>query len=122
MKAGAGRGWRTITAALVVVVAGCGGTQPIDVAARPKLDPQAMVQFEYRGERVQLDSVRISKDSISGIRWHEPALCCARVAYSLGEITRPEVHTFPELGTIFAMVAAVILWFGYEVSSHVGGS
>ena len=48
---------RALTVALFVVIAGCGGSQPIDVASRPKLEPKAMVEFEYRGAKVQLDSV-----------------------------------------------------------------
>ncbi|MGH7593491.1 MAG: hypothetical protein ACRELE_06535 [Gemmatimonadales bacterium] len=106
-------------AIVVTVVAGCGGSQPIDVAAHPKLDPQDMVQFDFRGTRVQLDSVRLTGDSISGIPWHESTLCCTRVAYSLREISPPEVHTFPDLGTILGVVVGVVVWFGYELAIHI---
>ena len=97
------------------LIAGCGGSQPIDVAARPRLDPQDMVQFDFQGARVQLDSVRITADSISGIPWHEPSLCCTRVAYPLRDISKPAVHTFPSLGTVFGVVLGVIVVFMYEV-------
>ena len=110
---------RALTVALFVVIAGCGGSQPIDVASRPKLEPKAMVEFEYRGAKVQLDSVILTRDSISGIPWHEPALCCKRVGYALADISKPAVHTFPALGAILGVVVGIIVYLGYEISTHL---
>jgi hypothetical protein len=104
--------------ALLAATAGCGGSQPIDVAAHPKLEPKAMVEFEYRGAKVQLDSVLITRDSISGIPWHEPALCCKRVGYALADISKPAVHTFPALGAILGVVIGIVIYLGYEISIH----
>jgi hypothetical protein len=102
----------------VAAIVGCGGTQTIDVAAHPKLRPDNMVEFEFHGARVQLDSVLFTRDSVSGIPWHEPSLCCKRVAYALADISKPKVRTFPALGAILGVVFAVVLWFGYEVALH----
>jgi hypothetical protein len=105
---------------LMVLVAGCGGSQPIDVAAHPKLKSDDMVEFQYQGAKVQLDSVRFTQDSVSGIPWHEPSLCCKRVAYALTEISKPTVQTFPALGAILGLVVGVILFIGYEFAMHAG--
>lgn len=71
-----------------------------------------MVEFEYRGVTVQIDSVRFSRNSVSGIPWREPALCCKRVAYALGDISTPRIRTSPSSGTILLGVVGAIAAFG----------
>ena len=110
---------RTLAVGFLVVIIGCGGTQVIDESARPKIQPNDLVEFYYHGAKVQLDSVRFAHDSVSGVPWHEPSLCCKRVAYALEDITRPKIRTFPALGAILGAVAAIILFVGYEIASHL---
>lgn len=112
---------RTLAVGFLVVIIGCGGTQVIDESARPKVQSKDLVEFYYRGEKVQLDSVRFTHDSVSGIHWHEPSLCCQRVAYALEEITRPKIRTFPALGAILGLVLGIVLFLGWEISTHIGG-
>lgn len=111
---------RTLAIGFLSVTSGCGGTQTIDVAAQPKLQPLDMVEFEYRNARVQLDSVQFTHDSISGIPWHEPSLCCKRQVYALADISTPKIRTFPALGAILGLVAGVLLILGYEIATHLG--
>jgi hypothetical protein len=81
-----------------------------------------MVEFEYRGAKVQLDSVLFARDSVSGIPWHEPSLCCKRVAYALEDITKPKIRTFPTLGAILGVVFAIFLLWAYEVATHLSST
>jgi hypothetical protein len=108
---------RALAIGFIAAIAGCGGTHPIDVAAQPHIQPDKMVEFKYRGTKVQLDSVIVARDSISGIPWHEPALCCKRVAYALSNISKPGIRTFPTLGVILGVTLAVIVWFVSQVPS-----
>jgi hypothetical protein len=104
----------------VVFAAGCAGaTEPIDVAAHPNVRPDRLVEFIYQDDRVQLDSVVFSRDSISGIPWHAAEHCCVRVAYPLARISHPEIRTFPPVGGIIGMALGIVLLVGYEVAIHV---
>jgi hypothetical protein len=111
---------RALAVGFLVVIVGCGGTRVIDESAHPKLQPNDLVEFYYRGAKVQLDSVRLTRDSVSGIPWHEPTLCCKRVSYALADISTPKIRTFPALGAILGLVAAVLLFLGYEIATHLG--
>ena len=112
---------RTLAIGFLTVTAGCGGTQTIDVAAHPKLQPHDMVEFEYRNAKIQLDSVQFTHDSISGIPWHEPSLCCKRQVYAVADISTPKIRSFPALGTVFAGVLAVVLFLWIELAMHPPG-
>ncbi len=101
------------SATLFATVAGtaCVSSHPVDVAARTKLRPDEMVEFDFQGRKIQLDSVLIGHDSISGIPWHNPALCCTRVSYATKEITSPKLTSFPSLGAITVGILAVFTGF-----------
>lgn len=112
---------RGLAVGSLVVIVGCGGTRVIDESARPKLQPNDLVEFYYRGAKVQLESVRFTHDSVSGVPWHEPSLCCKRMTYALEEITRPKIRTFPSLVSVFAVVFGIVLFIGLEFAAHYGG-
>ncbi len=95
---------------------GCTHTQPIDVAARPRVEPKTMVEFNVHDRREQLDSVVVTRDSISGIPWHDAQRCCARVAYALTDISQPRIRTFSSLGTIVGVVSGLFALFVIELA------
>ena len=64
----------------------------------------------------------ISRDSISGIPWHESALCCKRVAYPLDKVSKPARRTFPSLGSIVLGIvggfAVFLAFLAYEFRNY----
>lgn len=107
---------------MIIGLSGCGGTTPVDVASHPRLGPHQVVEFEYQGEPVALDSVVVTGDSISGVPWREPELCCKRVAYALAEVSPPRIRTFTSLGTILGVVFGVVALFMYELATHLSNT
>lgn len=89
----------------MVLLIGCTSSQPVDVAAHPRVRPNAIVEFTVRDRREQLDSVIVTLDSISGIPWHDPQRCCKRITYALSDISDPRIRTFASLSTIVSVVA-----------------
>jgi hypothetical protein len=108
-----------------MLVFGCTSSQPVDVAAHPRVRPKAMVEFDVHGRREQLDSVVVTGDSISGIPWHDAQRCCTRVAYALPDISKPRIRKFSSLGTILTGVGvlfALYLIALAEALSSLGGT
>ena len=112
---------RALTVGVLAATAGCVGSRPVEIAAKPTLDKNDVLEFEFHGAIVQLDSVRFTRDSVTGIPWKDQTRCCGRVAYALADVSAAKIRTFAPLGAILAGALAVFLFIGFEIARGIGG-
>jgi hypothetical protein len=112
---------RALAVCALAAAAGCVGSRPVEVAAKPTLDQNNVLEFEFHGATVQLDSVRFSRDSVTGIPWKDQTRCCGRVAYAVADISAAKIRTFTPLGAILGGALAIVLFLGYEIARGAGG-
>ncbi|MES1258967.1 MAG: hypothetical protein ABUL71_00125 [Gemmatimonadota bacterium] len=104
------------TLLMLLVVAGCASSHPVDLLPKPAMDPRDVLEFRYRGETITLESVRYTADSVTGIPWRAPT--DPRTGYLLADVTQAKQFGTGKSGdhaarSILITLGAGVLILGY---------
>lgn len=104
------------TVLLVGGLAGCAGSQPIDLSPRPSFEPGQVLAFRVRDTTVRLWAVRFETDSVTGIPKGVSRSCVScRVGFSLADVSQPRVIR-PASATFWTVLPlAVLAGLMYEI-------
>jgi len=110
---------RALVLSLILMVAGCAPSHPIDLAPKPTMDARDVLEFRYRGETITLESIRYTADSVTGIPWRQPT--DPRVGYLLADVTQAKHFETGKSGdhaarAILVSLGAGLLLLGYLIS------